>query len=156
MVENKTNWNTVLIVLVIGVVGILLLSNSGILTGGAFSKDITGDATVTIRANSCDADSICEVAKTVSTMAGSTSALVLTSDVKKVIVDGSLSANSVYISGKTISTTPYSTSALVLTSDVKKVIVDSDLYVQKLAGNGSAYACLDSYGKLYRSSKTCI
>ena len=41
MVENKINWNTVLVVLVIGVVGILLLSNSGILTG-AFSKDITG------------------------------------------------------------------------------------------------------------------
>ena len=33
MVENKVNWNTVLVVLVIGVVGILLLSNSGILTG---------------------------------------------------------------------------------------------------------------------------
>ena len=32
MAENKVNWNTVLVVLVIGVVGILLL-NSGILTG---------------------------------------------------------------------------------------------------------------------------
>ena len=41
MAENKVNWNTVLIVLVIGVVGILLLSNSGILSG-AFSKDVTG------------------------------------------------------------------------------------------------------------------
>ena len=41
MAENKVNWNTVLVVLVIGVVGILLLSNSGILSG-AFSKDVTG------------------------------------------------------------------------------------------------------------------
>jgi len=38
---KEINWNTGLVVLVIGVVGILLLSNSGILTG-AFSKDITG------------------------------------------------------------------------------------------------------------------
>ena len=38
---KEINWNTVLVVLVIGVVGILLLSNSGILSG-AFSKDVTG------------------------------------------------------------------------------------------------------------------
>ncbi|MBI2499095.1 hypothetical protein HYV88_02535 [Candidatus Woesearchaeota archaeon] len=33
MAENKVNWNTVLVVLIIGVVGVLLLNNSGVLTG---------------------------------------------------------------------------------------------------------------------------
>jgi len=37
MVENKVNWNTVLVVLVIGVVGILLLNN-----GNLFSGKVTG------------------------------------------------------------------------------------------------------------------
>src|SRR3989344_7033290 len=33
MVENKVNWNTVLVVLVVGVVGILFLGNNGFLSG---------------------------------------------------------------------------------------------------------------------------
>lgn len=166
MVENKTNWNTILIVLVVGVVGVLLLSNSGILTG----RLLTGSYVVV--ANSCNADEQCETksliadsasrigtvvinGKTISTKGGSTSALILTSDVKSVIVDGSLSANSVYIKGKTISTTPYSTSALSLTSDAKKVIVDGSLATTKLSGLGNAYACVNQYGEFYRSSKPC-
>ena len=71
-----------------------------------------------IKANSCDADSVCEVAKTISTNKGSTSALWLTSDVKEVIVVGNLSVNA-------------------------------------LAGNGTAYACIDSYGKIFRSLIAC-
>ena len=43
-----------------------------------------------IAANSCDADEVCEVAKTVSTRKGSTSALILTSDANSVIVEGNL------------------------------------------------------------------
>ena len=42
MVENKVNWNTVLVVLVIGVVGILLLNNLGVLTGNVAVKATTG------------------------------------------------------------------------------------------------------------------
>src|SRR3989338_5156581 len=90
-----------------------------ILSGCAVGK-ATATTTSQIKANSCDADSVCEVAKTISTPAGSTSALMLTSDVKAVMVDGSLSAGtvnagSVTIVGKTISTLAGSTSALILT-----------------------------------------
>ena len=95
-----------------------------ILSGCAVGK---ATATTQLKANSCDADSVCEVAKTISTPAGSTSALMLTSDVKAVMVDGSLSAGSVTINGKTISTLAGSTSALMLTSDVKAVMVDGSL-----------------------------
>ena len=55
MAENKVNWNTVLVVLVIGVVGILLLSNSS-LTGMQIFKLKQG-----VKANSCDADGTCEM-----------------------------------------------------------------------------------------------
>lgn len=111
-----------------------------------------------IKANSCDADSICEVAKTVSTNKGSTSALVLTSDIKSVIVDGSLSAGNVNINGKTVSTNKGSTSALILTSDVKKVVVGGSLSIDSLANfasNGTAYVCVNSYGDIYRSLTAC-
>ena len=42
MAENKVNWNTILVVLVIGVVGILLLNNLGVLTGNVAVKATTG------------------------------------------------------------------------------------------------------------------
>ena len=113
-----------------------------------------------IVANSCDADDVCEVAKTVSTRKGSTSALRLTSDAGPVIVDGPLSSESliagrVSIDGKIISTTAGSTSALVLASDVDSIIVEGRLSVPKLGGEGNAYACLDSNGLLFRSDTPC-
>lgn len=37
MVENKVNWNTILVILVVGVIGILLLNN-----GNLFSGKVTG------------------------------------------------------------------------------------------------------------------
>ena len=54
---KEINWNTVLVVLVIGVVGILLLSNSGILTGALSTRP----SAPVVKANSCDADTNCEV-----------------------------------------------------------------------------------------------
>ena len=55
----------------------------------------TGQATAPVVATSCDGDTICEVAKTVSTRARSSNDLILTSDTKKVSVQGDLD-----ISGK--------------------------------------------------------
>ena len=49
MAENKTNWNTVLVVLVIGVVGVLLLNNLGVLTGNVAVKATTGTLQVALR-----------------------------------------------------------------------------------------------------------
>lgn len=223
------------IFLVISTIVLLFLIGCSNLVGKAeVAAGGISDKTKQIRANSCDADDICEIksadvsgvliarqtaaignylsvgggvfieGKTISTIKGSTSALVLTSDVKNVIVDGSLSAGSVNIDGKTISTQAGSTSALILTSDVKKVIVDGSLSVEnsakvagdltltklgaskrvllqsngegsltitpesgatkvegglsvsKLAGPGGAYACLDSFGMFYRSTKPCV
>ena len=113
-----------------------------------------------IAANSCDADDICEVAKTVSTRKGSTSALILKSDAGQVVVEGPLSSESlvsgrVSIDGKIISTTKDSTSALVLTSDVNSVIVEGGVTVTKLRGEGNAYACIDGNGGLFRSDTPC-
>jgi len=144
---KRNEWVAVIaVVIVVAIIASFLTAKlTGNVIGGSY----------TVSANSCDADSICEVAKTVSTQAGSTSALMLTSDVKKVIVDGSLSAGSVFINGKTVSTNVGSTSALMLTSDVKKVIVDGSLSATKLAGTGNAYACVDSTGNLYRSLTAC-
>ena|SRR3989344_2180796 len=129
-----------------------------ILSGCAVGK---ATATTQLKANSCDADSVCEVAKTISTPAGSTSALMLTSDVKAVMVDGSLSAGtvnagSVTIVGKTISTLAGSTSALMLTSDVKAVTIDGKLSATGLAGTGSAYVCVDRFGTVFRSLTPCV
>ena len=131
-----------------------------ILSGCAVGK-ATATTTSQIKANSCDADSVCEVAKTISTPAGSTSALMLTSDVKAVMVDGSLSAGtvnagSVTIVGKTISTLAGSTSALMLTSDVKAVTIDGKLSATGLAGTGSAYVCVDRFGTVFRSLTPCV
>src|SRR3989338_6399671 len=126
-----------------------------ILSGCAVGK-ATATTTSQIKANSCDADSVCEVAKTISTPAGSTSALMLTSDVKAVMVDGSLSAGSVTINGKTISTLAGSTSALMLTSDVKAVTIDGKLSATGLAGTGSAYVCVDRFGTVFRSLTPCV
>ena len=118
------------------------------------------DPSAKIAANSCDADDVCEVAKTVSTQKGSTSALRLMSDAGPVIVDGPLASESlttgrVSIDGKIISTTAGSTSALVLTSDVNAVIVEGRLSIPKLGGEGNAYACLDNNGLLFRSDVPC-
>ncbi len=77
-------------------------------------------------ATSCDGDSICEVAKTVSTPRGSTGALILTSDAKSVIVDGSLN------------------------------VVDGSLSAKSLTGTGNAYVCTDNYGNLFRSTTPCL
>jgi len=41
-VREDVNWNTVLVVLVIGVVGVLLLNNLGVLTGNVAVKATTG------------------------------------------------------------------------------------------------------------------
>ena len=81
---KRNEWVAVIaVVIVVAIIASFLTAKlTGNVIGGSY----------TVSANSCDADSICEVAKTVSTQAGSTSALMLTSDVKKVIVDGSLSA----------------------------------------------------------------
>lgn len=57
----------------------------------------TGRAPATVVATSCDGDSVCEVAKTISTKARSSSDLILTSDTKKVTVQGDLD-----VSGKII------------------------------------------------------
>ncbi len=46
MAENKTNWNTVLIVLVIGVVGILLINNSNLLSGLVTKKSTTTETVI--------------------------------------------------------------------------------------------------------------
>ncbi|PKM36747.1 MAG: hypothetical protein CVV06_09420 [Gammaproteobacteria bacterium HGW-Gammaproteobacteria-10] len=113
-----------------------------------------------IAANSCDADEVCEVAKTVSTRKGSTSALILKSDAGQVLVQGplvseSLLAGIVTIDGKMISTSKDSTSALILTSDANSVIVEGNLTVTKLSGEGNAYACIDSHGSLFRSNTPC-
>lgn len=118
------------------------------------------DPTAKIAAHSCDADDVCEVAKTLSTQKGSTSALRLMSDAGPVIVDGPLASDSlvtgrVSIDGKIISTTAGSMSALVLTSDVNAVIVEGRLSIPKLSGEGNAYACLDNHGLLFRSDVPC-
>ncbi|HIH19676.1 TPA: hypothetical protein HA244_00210 [Candidatus Micrarchaeota archaeon] len=87
-----------------------------------------------ISANSCDADSICEVAKTVSTRAGSSSNLILTSDTRKVniqydlIIPGSLNTGDITIAGKTITTRLGSTGSLLLTADNGKVNVQNELF----------------------------
>ena len=119
------------------------------------------DPSTKIAANSCDADDVCEVAKTVSTRKGSTSALRLMSDAGPVIVDGPLASESlvsgrVSIDGKIISTTKGSTSALVLTSDVESVIVEGNLAATKLSGEGNAYVCVNSHGGFFRSEMPCI
>ena len=144
---------TIIAVVAIVAVVLLVLNGNKLSSVGEVSRFVNARQ---INANSCDADSICEVAKTVSTKIGSTSALILTSDVKEVIVDGSLAAGSVFINGKTVSTNPKSTSALILTSDVKEVIVDGSLAATKLVGTGNAYICVDSEGYLYRSLTACI
>ena len=118
------------------------------------------DPTAKIAANSCDADDVCEVAKTISTRKGSSSALRLMSDAGPVNVEGPLAAESliagrVSIDGKIISTTAGSTSALVLASDVGFVIVEGDLSIPKLRGKGNAYACLGTNGNLFRSDVPC-
>ena len=121
-------------------------------------SNIAGRAGAVVKpviANSCDADSICEVAKTVSTRAGSTSSLVLTSDNKFVVVDGTIDIGNLRIGGKSVSTIPGSTSSLVLTADNKFVVVDGTLSATSLYGTGNAYACLDGEGKLFRSTKPC-
>ena len=128
---------------------------------GCESSSQPTDPSTIIAANSCDADDVCEVAKTVSTRKGSTSALILTSDAGHVIVDGPLASESlvtgrISIDGKIISTSPGSTSALVLASDVDSIIVEGRLSIPKLGGEGNAYACLDSHGLLFRSDKPCI
>ncbi len=144
---KEQSWTIVGIALVVAVVASIATAS---ITGNA----IVGSSN--IKANSCDSDSICEVAKTISTNRGSTSNLILTSDTKGVIVDGVLSVNGgVFIDRKTISTTKGSTSALVLTSDVKGVIVDGSLSANSLAGTGNAYACVNSVGKLFRSVNPC-
>ena|SRR3989344_2724709 len=107
---KKKEWFTLIIVVII--VAVIASFATIKLTGNVI------EGSYTVRANSCDADTICEVAKTISTRTGSTSALTLTSDVKKVIVEGSLLATN-------------------------------------LAGNGSAYVCVDKTGNLYRSSISC-
>ncbi|WP_305909775.1 hypothetical protein Q9L42_003695 [Methylomarinum sp. Ch1-1] len=118
------------------------------------------DPNAEIAANSCDADDVCEVAKTLSTRKGSTSALRLMSDAGPVIVDGPLASESlvtgrITIDGKIISTSPGTTSALVLASDVDSIIVEGRLSVPKLGGKGNAYACLDNNGLLFRSETPC-
>ncbi|MDP3640263.1 MAG: hypothetical protein Q8R53_03625, partial [Nanoarchaeota archaeon] len=149
-----------MIFLVAGVLVILLLvvsCTSGPSEGGLAGKAVTTE----FKANSCDADGVCEVAKTVSTKVGSTSNLILMSDTKVVNVqgnlgvDGSLSAGSVRLSGKTVSTTAGSTSALLLTSDAKIVVIEGSLSANSLAGTGNAYACVDSAGKLFRKISPC-
>ena len=127
---------------------------------GCESSSQPTDPSAKIAANSCDADDICEIAKTLSTRKGSTSALILKSDAGHVIVDGPLSSKSlvtgsISINGKIISTSPGSTSALVLASDVDAIIVEGRLSIPKLGGEGNAYACLDKYGLLFRSDKPC-
>ena len=170
---NTKEWAIVIVVMiVIAIAASLITSNLtgnvvGVRSGNnykvytateidnLFAADTYSNLSKNIKANSCDADGICEIAKTISTKAGSTSALVLTSDTKEVIVQDSLSTGSVLIKGKSISTSPGSTSALTLTSDIKKVIVDGSLSSTNLVGTGNAYACIDSNGKIYRSLTAC-
>src|SRR3989344_6507968 len=124
-------------------------------TGSTSALTLTSDVKKVIVEGSLSAGKVFINEKTVSTNIGSTSALTLTSDVKKVIVEGSLSAGKVFINEKSVSTNIGSTSALTLTSDVKKVIVEGSLLATNLAGNGSAYVCVDKTGNLYRSSISC-
>ncbi len=63
-------------------------------------------------------------------------------------------ANGVYIYGGNISTL---SGPLYLLSNARKVILDNaNLEVNLLSGPGNAYACIDKYGVLFRSSTPCV
>ena len=121
--DTKIILGTVLILLVAMFSFNFVKSNevTGQLTNPIFNTGTLPTPTQQIRANSCDADNICEAN------------WVLT---KKIDTD-KLGANSaiiqsVQIKGKTVSTLPGSTSSLTLTSDTKEVIIDDKLQTKTL------------------------
>lgn len=140
---KRNEWITVIVVVV--VVAVLASFLTSQLTGQVIGRSRA------VRANSCDADTICEVAKTVSTAAGSGSALLLTSDAKQVFVDGSVAVTGSLSSPKLTG----GGTALVLTSGTKQVFVDGSLSSTNLVGTGNAYVCVGSNGVIYRSLTAC-
>jgi hypothetical protein len=141
--------------LFIGIISIFLLV---LMLSGCQNNIGKATAIKTVRASSCDLDKQCETqsltaesasrigtvvidGKSITTKAGSTSALLLTSDIKSVIVNGILTAG--IINGKTISTPAGSTSALELTSDTKEVVVDGILSAGSVVINGKTISTIE-------------
>ncbi|MBI4155520.1 hypothetical protein HY498_05555 [Candidatus Woesearchaeota archaeon] len=174
MVENKVNWNTVLVVLVIGVVGVLLLGNSGILTG----KLLSGSYNVV--ANSCNADALCEATAVTST--GSVNAkeflatggpIRMTNPSWYIHSDGWLGTKGFLLVGSTDNTGMVAGKIRAsdkieakefLATNGPIIMGSSGWYIWSngyigadgLKGIGKAYACITSDGVITRSPTPCI
>jgi len=133
-----------------------------------------------INANACSADTICEVNNRIQ----SSSQLYLTSQSGAVKIEGDLTLTKLGQSSGVIfetndvgslTITPGSGSAkinggLIITEDVGMttlnvngwsdlegdVSIGQELMLSGLTGNGNAYACINSLGKIYRSQTPCV
>lgn len=143
-------------------------------TSEVYNKSQINNLLNNINAVSCNKDDVCEVKKTISTPEGSTSDLILTSDSGGVIIDGGVIINgSAAVNGDmyvdTIGNKPFnvnnplsiiSNSNLLLYADgVVTIGGGGTTYIKNLdedSRSRKAYVCIDSVGKLLRSSTPCV
>lgn len=118
---------------------------------------ITGNAingSYTLSANSCDADTICEMKN---------------ARVSEIIVDGATKTNTLTVVGTSyfgnskisdvlgVVTKNITTSYLTTTNNmIASYIGAKDLTLTSMTGSGNGYVCVNYLGKIYRSQKACI
>ncbi len=159
---TKTNGNNLLLILGVALaVAVVSSVVTASVTGNVIRNPFNPVAS-TIRATSCDGDTICEVAKTISTKRGSTSSLILKSDNRLVVIEGDLKMDYLDLSSNLIKTKESSNADLMLASDTGIVTVDASLIVTGLsnplghATESVGYVCLGADGKLLKKLTPCL
>ena len=111
-----------------------------------------------IKANSCDADTICEVSEEITTKFGGRKDLLLISDTKIVKVDNQLTVNNIILKGNTVATK--SNKILTLSSDSGSIIIEGNILASALMDESNhesdGYVCVTMVGVLIKKREPCV
>ena len=152
----------VIVALITSLVTAIVMRNSDVGLAPTLTKD---NIALPIRANSCDADGVCEVNSLmthsdVSAQKISVNQLVANSATNQIILNSSLYSYGFAVFNADLRvTSPYKIQAN--RASIAHVVVTEDLAVEQpptvwtMTGNGNGYVCVNAFGKFYRNSVPC-